>query len=434
MEVGTTCVPDDDPTGTTSTGDGAPEPGDGAPASCVDADYPVMARLCGGGGPPCVVKRDESFTTPGDFRNDAPALALRGDCRPLMLFYGGFDGFYAERVGEGAWEGEPLPQRAATGSLEYSPARATALAMLDDAAFGVSLWRRRAGVWTRKCTFGGKNHARSQQLARDPSDHLYFGHVDGEDRLQLDLFDGTSWSRTRLDERVRIDVRLALTSAAIPNLVYWTSGGKPPELWWLAPSAAPERLASVAASSGYRTNSALVLAPGDVPWVLFEHKLNQQGKHAIVLAHRNGPNDWTQEILAEETPESETNCLAPPLEAGLQCAEDYREHHPIAVFASSDDIRALYVTVRFQRKYVSECMPHWEPECRWELQSDDSNSQLRLAWPGSLPAEHEVVAQDIFAARAGFRLDPGGNMHLAVNNDELLGIPSSEIRYLMIGP
>ncbi|WAS92782.1 hypothetical protein [Nannocystis punicea] len=62
------------------------------------------------------------------------------------------------------------------------------------------------------------------------------------------------------------------------------------------------------------------------------------------------------------------------------------------------------------------------------------SSQLRLAWPGSLPAEHEVVAEDVFAGRAGFRLDPGGNMHLAVNDDEVLGVLSSEIRYLMIGP
>ena len=418
-------------TGDTTTGDT-----DEFPTSCLDVEFPVSAQLCGAGGPACVVKRDELVSAKQAFRNDMPAIVLRGDCGPAVLYseaVGGYFGFYGERTGADAWTIEATPMSVATGSLEFDPGADQAVAIVDNGAYGVTLWQRPGGVWKQTSALMGMNHIRAPQLARDAGGKLHIGHIDDNQNAFHEVFDG-AWSKNPVDMDADIHVRLALDAAAKPRLSYWSSKEATWKLYFAAPPAKPEVVASLQSNSLERTHTSLILVGAkETPWVLMARKQPDQLHHDLVLLHRIGPANWAEETLMAEDAIADETCENEPGGPGQQCNYDYVRFYPLALFSAKEEVRALYTAVNFKGTLISQCQPMPFPICVWAPQSDSSTSDLRIAWPGSKPEQHQVVADDVLTNRATGRLDPGGNMHLAFY-DQGPGEPDPVVRYLAVGP
>jgi len=428
-----------DTTDATSGGTGDTTGGgiDDLPTSCLDVDFPVDAPLCGSGGPACALKRDEVVSPNPKFRNDMPAIALRGDCGPAVLYseaVGGYHGFYAERTGPDAWTAEATPMDVATGSLEHDPGADEAIAMVDDGAFGSTLWRRVAGAWKKISGLAGMNHNRAPQLLRDKGGKLHLGHIDSDQTALYDMFDGT-WTTKEIDKQADIHVRLALDAAVQPHLTYWSSKEATWKLYYAAPPAAPETVTPLNSNVLERAATSLALAgPDDTPWVLVARKQQDQQHHDLVLLHRAGPAKWAEELVAAEDPVADKTCEGEPGGPGQTCDYDYVVLFPLALVATaSGEVRAIYDAINFKGTMISQCMPMPFPICVWVPQSDTSTAELRVAWPGSKPQEHQVVATDVFTDRATARLDPGGNIHLAFY-DRAPGTEDPIVRYLAFGP
>lgn len=431
--TGTTGIIGDttDTTGDTTTG-GI----DDLPTSCLDADFPVTAQLCGAGGPVCVVRRDELVSAKLAFRNDMPAIALRGDCGPSVLYseaVGGYSGFYAERTGADAWTVESTPMSVATGSLEFDPGGDQAFAIVDDGAFGVTLWHRPDGLWKQVSALVGQNHIRAPQMVRELGGKIHIGHIDADQGVFHEVFAG-GWSKSQVDKAGDIHVRLALDAAAKPSLTYWSSKEATWKLYYAAPPALPEVVTPLQSNGLDRAHTSLALVgPNSTPWVWMARKQVDQQHHELVLLHRLGPAKWSEEIVLAENAMPEKTCDTPPDVEGQQCAYDYVRLYPLALFAADDEVRALYSAVNHKGALISECKDMPFPICVWVQQADMSTSALRIAWPGSKPLEHQTVATDVFTDRVTGRLDPGGNMHLAFY-DQAPGAPDPVVRYLAIGP
>jgi len=409
---------------------------DDLPTSCLAADFPVDAPLCGADGPTCALKRDEQVSAKLAFRNDMPALALRGDCGPVLLYseaVGGYFGFYGERTGADAWTVEPTPMPVATGSLEFDPAADQAQAVVDDGAFGVSLWQRPAGVWKQTSELAGMNHARAPQLARDGDGVLHLGHIDGTERALSETFDGT-WTTTQVDTSADIHVRLALDAADKPRLTYWSSKEATWKLYFAAPPAAPELVTPLKSNVLDRPHTSLALAGPDMtPWVLAARRQADQLHYDLVLLHRMGPAKWAEETLIAEDAVADKTCDFEPDDAGQLCKYDYIRLYPIGLVSAGAEVRAIYNAINYKGTLISQCMAKPFPICVWTPQSDVSTSELRIAWPGGAPDEHQVVATDVFTERATTRLDPGGNVHLGFY-DQKPGTADPIVRYLAFGP
>ena len=425
-----------DTTTDTSTTDTTTGGVDDLPTSCLAADFPVDAPLCGADGPVCALKRDETVSAKLAFRNDMPALALRGDCGPALLYseaVGGYFGFYGERTGADAWTVEATPMPVATGSLEFDTAADQAHAVVDDGAFGVSLWQRSAGVWKQASKLAGMNHARAPQLARDGDGVLHLGHIDDTQRALSETFDG-KWTTTPVDKSADIHVRLALDAADKPRLTYWSSKEATWKLYFAAPPAAPELVTPLKSNVLERPHTSLALAGPDMtPWVLAARHQADQLHYDLVLLHRMGPAKWAEETLIAEDAGADKTCDFEPGEPGQLCKYDYIRLYPIGLVSAGAEVRAIYNAINYKGTLISQCMPMPFPICLWTPQSDTSTSELRIAWPGSAPDEHQVIATDVFTDRATTRLDPGGNVHLGLY-DQAPGTADPIVRYLAFGP
>ena len=434
--TGTTDTTTGTTTGDTTTGDTTTGEPDDLPTSCLAADFPVMAALCGANGPACQARRDELVSPDPAFRNDMPALALRGDCGPAVLYseaVGGYFGFYSERSGGNTWSTESTPMTVATGSLEVDPVADEAIAVVDDGAFGVSLWRRSAGAWKQTSPLAGMNHARAAQLARDDEGTLHLAHIDSNQQAQIDRFDG-AWSKSQIDKSADIRVRVALDAAAAPRLTYWSAKEATWKLYFAAPPALPEVVMPLQSNGLERAHTGLALAgPDSTPWVWAARQQKGQFNHELVLLHRVGPAKWAEEVLIAEDALTDKTCDFEPAGPGQQCAYDYLRYFPLALFAADAEVRAVYSAINYKGTLISQCQNRPFPNCVWVGQSDTSTAELRIAWPGSAPQDHQVIADDVFAYAASGRLDPGGYMHLAFY-DQAPGDQDPLVRYMAIGP
>lgn len=437
-ETTSTSTTDTSTSSTTSTTDSTSTTTGGVevPESCLAADFPVKAPLCGDGGPTCVTLRDEVVSANKLFRNDMPAIALDGDCEPVVLYseaVNGYHGFYAERLGPDMWAATPTPTVVATGSLASDPDNDAVFAMVDDGAFGTSLWRRFDGQWTQEGALVGMNHVRAHQLTRDSVGALHVGHVDSDFAVQHEVFDG-SWSKEQMITNAEIHVRLALDAADAPRLTSWATVDATWKLHYFAPPGVTEVVTPLGSNAIERQHHDLALVGAEAtPWVLLARKQADQVHHDIVLAHRTGPATWALETLAAENSPADKLCDGPPPQAGVTCEFDFRTYYPLALAAGQDEVRALYVAIRSKGTLVSACEQNPLPVCDWNTQAEERSSELRVAWPGSQPDEHQVAAVDVFTDRAAARLDTAGQIHLALHEDPTgLGL-DRWVRYLMIG-
>ncbi|PCC71826.1 hypothetical protein SAMN02745121_03178 [Nannocystis exedens] len=406
-----------------------------APETCLTADFPVKVPLCGDGGPACTTLRDETVSANQKFRNDMPAIALDGDCEPVVLYseaVNGYHGFYAERLGPDMWATTPTPMVVATGSLASDPDADVMFAMVDDGAFGTSLWRHSDGQWAQEGALVGMNHVRAHQLVRDGAGALHVGHVDSDFAVQHEVFDG-AWSKEQVVTNAEIHVRLALDAADAPRLTSWSTADATWKLHYFAPPGVAEVVTPLGSNVLERQHHDLALVgPEATPWVLLARKQADQVHHDIVLAHRTGPATWETETLAAENSPADKVCDGPPQEAGITCDFDYRQLFPLALVAGETELRALYLAIRRQGTLVSQCEQNPLPFCDWNTQVEERTSELRVAWPGSQPDEHQVAAVDVFTDRATARLDTAGQIHLALYHLPA-GAFDPHVRYLMLG-
>lgn len=418
-------------TDATSTTTGGVE----VPETCLTADFPVKQPLCGADGPACATLRDEVVSANKMFRNDMPAIALDGDCEPVVLYseaVNGFHGFYAERVGPDTWTATPTPMVVATGSLAAAPDDDTVFAMVDNGAFGTSLWRRFDGQWTQESSLVGMNHVRAAQLVHGSAGALHVGHVDSDFAVQYEVFDG-AWAKQQMIANSEIHVRIALDAGDAARLTAWATSDATWKLHYFAPPGVAEVVTPLGSNVIERQHHDLALAgPEATPWVLLAKKQADQVHHDIVLAHRTGPATWATETLAGEDSPADQTCGAPPAQAGLACEFDVRTYYPLALVAAEDEVRALYLAIRHQGTMLSQCEQN-PPFCYWNEVAEERSSELRVAWPGSQPEEHQVAAVDVFTDRATARLDTAGQIHLTFYDDSNgLGF-DPWVRYLMIG-
>jgi len=421
----------DDTTTTTTTDTTTGDP----PGSCLDADFPVTAPLCGDANAACTLLRDELVSPDPKFRNDMPAIALRGDCGPAVIYsvaVNGYHGFYAERTGPDAWTSEATPMPIATGSLDAVPDQDEMLAAVDDGAFGVTVWQRANGQWTQHSALAGMNHSRAPQLVRDGQDRLHLGHIDADNNMRHDIHDG-GWSTQNLLTQTEIHVRIAVDSSDAAHLIGWSSEAMTWQLMYLVPPAPPELITPLGSNVLDHHHTAIALAGADeTPWVLLARKQPDQVHHDIHLAHRTGPNTWASELLFAENPGADQECQGAPFQQGQQCNYDYRRAFTTALFTSADEVRALYSVLHYKGTLIAQCQDFPMPFCFWTPMSDSSEGELRVAWPGAAPADHQVVSTDFFSDRATGRLDTAGAMHLAYYDYPPQG-GDPRVRYVMIG-
>lgn len=421
----------DDTTTTTTTDTTTGDP----PGSCLDADFPVTAPLCGDANAACTLLRDELVSPDPKFRNDMPAIALRGDCGPAVIYsvaVNGYHGFYAERTGPDAWTSEATPMPIATGSLDAVPDQDEMLAAVDDGAYGVTVWQHANGQWTQHSALAGMNHSRAPQLVRDGQDRLHLGHIDADNNMRHDIHDG-GWSTQNLLTQTEIHVRIAVDSSDAAHLIGWSSEAMTWQLMYLAPPAPPELITPLGSNVLDHHHTAIALAGADeTPWVLLARKQPDQVHHDIHLAHRTGPNTWATELLFAENPGADEECQLQPFQTGQLCDYDYRRAYTTALFTSADEVRAVYAVLHYKGTLIAQCQDFPMPFCFWKPMSDSSQGELRVAWPGAAPADHQVVSTEFFSDRATGRLDTAGAMHLAYYDYPPQG-GDPRVRYVMIG-
>lgn len=412
------------------------------PSSCLDIDLPYEGPLCGPEQDPCQVLRDEFVSPDQNFRNDSPAIALDSSCSPHVLYsvaVGGYHGFYAQRTGVDTWETEDTPMDVATCGLTIDPADDSAVAQVDDGAFGVSLWRRIDGQWSELASQNSMNHSRAQGLGRDTTGNLHTAmwSAAGEPRI------GTytdSWNFLTAVGSQAQDVALGVDELnASGHMTYWTSIEGTWELYWEAPPEPPELVAPLVSNVLEVREQALTVIPPmgldlpTQPWVLLADRTAPQGHHKILLASREGVKDWNVREVAAEDPDSDQTCFQEPNGPGDSCNYDYIRYQPLEIVSShGGDVRFLYLQLNHKGTLVAECVDMPFPMCFWTLDSDESTSELRVGWPTEDGVGEAVVAQDVFPTRMTAVLDSGGNIHIAYyDRPPTMGDPT--VRYLAIG-
>lgn len=409
----------------------------GPSGACVDAAFPVMVSLCGDAGPPCQVIADEAIEPTPGIRSGTPALALRGDCSPVVIFneltedanQGASLGWYAERAGPETWAVEPLPMAFPDGALATDPAVDQTIAVLSD-WFGTShVWRREAGIWTGDGSIPGFSITRAGELIRDPQGRLHVGHVD-VNTTRHSLFDG-AWSAETFLEA--IDPSIVLAADSTPRMATWATQSSTWAVMYALSASEFEAVAEHGIPSLTNATIGLALDGDEAPWLLFLSTPGWSMPNEIHLAHRTGPATWTLEPVADSANPEAKSCPGglegPQPEPGELCDYDDLTVYPLALFASGDDVRAVYL--RYHRKGTVMANCEGFP-CIWEPVSNESTGELRLAWPGADPAGHPVLADDVFTQNVDARLDPEGRIHLVLY-DDVADAGTATVRYLQIG-
>lgn len=422
-------------TESTETSDGT---SGGPTGACENPAFPVTVPLCGDKGPPCQVIADEPIAATPAIRGGTPALALRGDCSPVVIFnelpedaeQGPALGWYAERAMPGAWAVEALPMAFPEGALATDPAADQTIAILSDWDGASHVWRREAGVWMSDGSIPGFSITRAGELIRDPQGRLHVGHVDNQ-AARYSLFDGAWSAQTFLNP---VDPSIVLAADMTPRMATWAMDDgvwtvmyvpTPGEVVFLWDNANPEL-----------TNEtvALALTGDETPWLLFRYHYSLFAPEEIKMIHRLSPTVWQGDVVADAMNPDAKSCPGgleePQPEPDELCDYDALELYPLALFASGDDVRALYLRHHRKGTLMANCDDF---PCVWEPVSNTSTGELRLAWPGADPAGHPVLADDVFTRNVDGRLDPEGRIHL-VFYDDAGEAGTATVRYMQIGP
>ena len=427
-------------TADTSTGDdtdstgGVMEP----PKSCTAAELPYMGPLCGGSGPACEVRLDELVDLKPTFRNDAPALALGQDCQPHIVYSvaeGGYHGFYARRALGGVWTTAPTPMPVATVGLVIDPLDGVPRAVTDDGAYKGELYRYSDDAWNFEATILGQTLLQARGVALDDLGRIVVAILDDPDELKLGVYtDG--WDFTALAAMANAPAVAASPVPERAHVAAWSSQGGTWKAIWHAPPDGPETITTYGSNALERNTIAIAVAPSDddaipdVPHVLVA-TLRKAGGHQLVLAYRDEPGPWNVEVVAEETPETDTFCSDDPQSDGESCEYQYSEVRPLAAVASrGGDVRFFWTRVTYTGTLLSECVIKPNNLCTWKPQLEERSADLFVGWRGKDGPESAILTAATLPRSATAAIDSTGEVHLALYDQVEDG---TTVRYLRVG-
>ncbi|MDI1447263.1 hypothetical protein [Polyangium sp. 6x1] len=358
-----------------------------------------MLPLCGSGDAPCQILEEELLAVPPAYRNDAPALSLDAVCNPRILFSsaeGEYKGFFAVRKAVGDWEVNPTPFPVAAAGL-VSVAPDLPVALVNDGAFGASLWSFSAAGWdlVENVPKEGTNLVRGFAIGntgelfagfRGPADELLFGRY------------GSSWSVETLGG-TPFPFPVAVSPEGAPHLVAWEVVNGAWEIHWHAPPLAHE--VAMPLGSGTLQADAYRLALAATA----ADAANPQGK-PHVLALRQLP-DFTFELVYM-TREGKNAWTATPLDEVPQGSTVY----PLGIVTDAAGAVRLFYS-------------------RFEIGAP-TTGRLVVAAPHPGGITQAVVTEGFAAFGATFDRDGAGRIHVALY--ELGTMSDVGIRYLVLGP
>lgn len=423
--------------------------GGGLPTACTPGMPPYAGPLCGSpDGGACAVLTSELVSANPSFRNDAPGVALDDLCAPQVVFseaVGGFKGFYATRLGQDNWMVEQTPFAIATGGNAVGK-NGESYALVDNGAFGVTLFRRDAGGWDGGHAIMGKHHAAARGLARDENGFLHAGvRTDTED-TEYAFFDinSLSWSINPLGVKSSARVAAAVTPGGNAHFAYWAVVASTWVLHWRSPPQAAEQAMSLN-SNGLGIESqmhAITVLPATpsnptgVPHIAAV-RVVPGNPQQLELAYitREAVNNWPVTVIdSPQTLPGDTCSNGPwPTQPGLKCNYDYEEIRPLGIVAAqSGHVRLLYNKIHRMGTRVSDCfMPM---DCYWKDDTDSSEGAIVVAAVGkNQMAASASLGKDVFFSNATVTLDRIGRIHIA-GYDAQPGAPGTTVRYIVIGP
>jgi len=367
-------------------------------------------------------------------RNGAPDIVVGNQCRPHVCFtqaVRGFHGFYATRLGD-EWVVEPTPMPIARCGIAADPVTQMPTVAVDDGGFAVSVWFRDADGWSLDQTFAGQNQLVSGALTTAPDGKLHLGYWNRDDAVQYGVRDD-DWEVDATGGSGR-SVRVAADAGGRGQLVYWRAGDGAWLLTWAAPPAAPEVALDLGAGmlTGEAQRHALVVTGGGgadeelgTPHILVA--VPREVEHDIVAVHRNGADDWTITLLAEDT--TAERCRRQPMD-GERCNYDYVTHSPLAAVAGRDGpVRFLISRTHHTGQHIGECQ---DPRrCSWRLEVDTSTSELLVAAVDGDGAVVSTVTDGFFAQVGHAVVDGAGRIHVVAYAPDDGG---SVVDYLLLGP
>lgn len=381
--------------------------GAGPSAPCAPPNEPSVppAPLCGSGAVPCQVLDEELLPAPPAYRNDAPALSLDPFCRPRILFSraenGQYEGFFAVRKAKGDWTVDSTPFAMATAGL-VSIAPDVPVALVNDGAFGASLWSFSAEGWSlvEGVPEEGTNFARGFAVGkngelfaafRGPGDELLFGRY------------GSSWHIDVLGA-TPTPPPVVVSPEGVPHVIAWEAESGAWSLHWHSPPLPDEIFSSL-------EESLLADVQRPVLAVTAADAVNPQGKpHVLHLTPvppaipgpafelsyttRTGDDHWTQWPI--ETVQEGTTVI--PL--GIVTDE-------------AGSVRLFYSRVKFDAPSAGQLL----------VASPD---------PAGGVSQVAVVTEGSSPIGATFDRDGAGRIHVALY--EFNATSDIGIRYLVLGP
>ncbi|MRG97910.1 hypothetical protein [Polyangium spumosum] len=380
--------------------------GAGPSAPCVPAEGPEgpPSPLCGPGATPCQVLHDELLPVPPAFRNDAPALSLGASCQPQILFSsaenGQYNGFYAARKAPGDWQVSPTPFAMATAGL-VSVGAGLPVALVNDGAFGASLWSFTAEGWVLVADVPAAGTHLARGFALGKHGELFAGFRGPGDELLFGRY-GSSWNVEALGGTPS-PFAVAVSPEGVPHMVAWEAKSGAWALHWHAPPLPDEILLPLEGSllADLQRPALAVTAADEVnpegrPHVLHLTPVPPEipgPELELSYATRTGEHHWTQWPIE-------------PVEPGTTVI-------PLGIVTDgAASVRLFYARSKFDAPSAGQLV----------VASRDPSFGLSQA----------VVAEGFSPIGATFERDGAGRIHVALY--EFHATSDIGVRYLVLGP
>lgn len=335
------------------------------------------------------------------------------------------------RTGPGTWDDHPTPFDVAVPGLAYDATTGDTLTISDDGAFGVDIWRWN-GAFAMEASLAGDNNLNMAGSAHFGDGIVRLAHRTSDGELTYSQWDG-AWSTQAIDTQAN-RTAIALNANEAPHIAYWTSEPGSWELRWAVPGVGIESITGL--GGGVLTQLAHRITVVDdggfgVPQVLAARQ-TPAGLHEIIHARRTGADAWDVQTVIAEDPALNDQCNFEPAFDGQQCDYDYIRLRPIDIVSShGGDVRIFYAQDHHQGTLVATCMPGpGGGFCTWSPLVDDSEFELRMAWPAAAGGyDEQSLLPGHFVQSVDHAVDSAGTIHIAAH----IGRGNPTVEYLQIG-
>jgi len=404
---------------------------------CYDT-HPFAGELCGPAGSECVVAADEVVDPQPAFRNDAPAITVDDDCTPQILYSvaeGGFEGFFARRIDDD-WQVDPTPFDYATGGLTYDAVAFRTLAVpYDGGDTGTSIWSW-DGDWIEEDDLAGNWLTRAEAVDGCADGTVHFGSVN-TDSGELVTWTWPGFGFYSAQDSVDRGA-VAVGSEGVPHTAVWSTFSGNWGLYWSDGTEVAAGVAPLGSAVLERSEIRIAVTPEGgpdgtgVPHILFAQD-TPGPQHGLRYATPADGGGWDVRTVADEDPAG-AYCDALPTLEGETCDYDFTVLRALGVVASEGgDVRLLYTQDHVVGTLVAECMMigGGPPVCNWQTMSDDTTSEVMVAWPDGDAVTSASIVEVPPLSGATVELAPDGVMHVAAYASNTDG---TTVRYLALSP